>query len=349
MIQWDRSLPRRITTVTIAVYGAGGIGCYVGGRLAATGTEVLFIGRQRLADELAEHGLHLTDYLGADLRVGDVRYETTPAAAADADLVLVTVKSAATATAADELAEVLKPGAIVVSFQNGIRNGDVLRDRLKDQLVLSGMVPFSVLNRGGGSFHQGTEGGLDIQEHPRARGLRGRLRQGGAATHPARGHPAGAVGEAVDQPEQPGERVVGSPPADQLSQRAHRRCLAAAQAETLALLRAEGITPAQLMVIPPQRLPALLRLPDFIYKRLANKTLAIDPLARTSMWEDLRAGRRTEVDFINGEVVRLAETLGRTAPVNAKLIDLIRAAESGPTRAWTGPELLSELGEGAGS
>jgi 2-dehydropantoate 2-reductase len=61
------------------------------------------------------------------------------------------------------------------------------------------------------------------------------------------------------------------------------------------------------------------------------------------MWEDLQAGRRTEVDFINGEVVRLAESIGRTAPVNAKLIDLIRAAESGPRKAWTGPELLSEL------
>ena len=53
----------------IVVYGAGGIGCYVGGRLAATGAPVTFVGRQRLADELATHGLRLTDYLGADLRV----------------------------------------------------------------------------------------------------------------------------------------------------------------------------------------------------------------------------------------------------------------------------------------
>ncbi|HEY0473396.1 MAG TPA: 2-dehydropantoate 2-reductase [Kribbella sp.] len=335
--------------MTIAVYGAGGIGCYVGGRLAATGTEVLFIGRQRLADELAERGLHLTDYLGAELRVRDVRYETTPAAVADADLVLVTVKSAATAAAADELAEVLKPGAIVVSFQNGIRNGDVLRNRLKDQLVLSGMVPFSVLNRGGGSFHQGTEGGLDVHEHPAlADYVDAFVRAGLPLTQHADILPVQWAKLLINL-NNPVNALSDLPLRDQLSQRAYRRCLAAAQAETLALLKAEGITPAQLMMIPPQWLPALLRLPDFIYKRLANNTLAIDPLARTSMWEDLQAGRRTEVDFINGEVVRLAETLGRTAPVNAKLVDLIRAAESGPRRAWTGPELLSELGEGAGS
>jgi 2-dehydropantoate 2-reductase len=71
--------------------------------------------------------------------------------------------------------------------------------------------------------------------------------------------------------------------------------------------------------------------------------LAIDPLARTSMWEDLEAGRRTEIDYLNGEVVRLAESLGRTAPVNAKLVELIRGAESGRARGMTGSDLLGEL------
>jgi 2-dehydropantoate 2-reductase len=61
--------------VEIVVYGVGGIGCSGGGRLAATGTQVTFVGRQRMADELASHGLRMTDYLGAQLRVspGDLR------------------------------------------------------------------------------------------------------------------------------------------------------------------------------------------------------------------------------------------------------------------------------------
>ena len=62
----------------ICVFGAGSIGCYVGGRLAATGSRVTFIGRPRLAAEIRQHGLHLTDWLGADLRVppDDVRFDT---------------------------------------------------------------------------------------------------------------------------------------------------------------------------------------------------------------------------------------------------------------------------------
>jgi 2-dehydropantoate 2-reductase len=327
----------------IAVYGAGGIGCYLGGRLAATGTAVTLVGRQRMADELAEHGLHLTDYLGADLSVSDVPFMTDPVAVADAELVLVTVKSAATPTAADELAAVLKPGAIVVSFQNGIRNGDVLRERLPDQVVLSGMVPFNVLNRGGGAFHQGTSGGLDVQAHP---ALTPYVEAFATAGLPLTQH-ADIVpvqwAKLLLNLNNPINALSDVPLKEELSQRTFRRCLAAAQAETLGLLDAAGIKPAQLMAIPPHRFPALLRLPDFIYKRLAGKTLAIDPLARTSMWEDLQAGRRTEIDYINGEVVRLAESLNRSAPINTRLVALIRAAEQGPSRAWSGPELLEEL------
>ncbi|WBQ03584.1 2-dehydropantoate 2-reductase [Kribbella sp. CA-293567] len=331
--------------MTIAVYGAGGIGCYVGGRLAAAGADVVFVGRPRLAGELAEHGLRLTDYRGADLVVPaeEIRYATTPAAAGEADLVLVTVKSAGTAAAAGELASVLKPGATVVSFQNGIRNGEVLQERLPAHTVLTGMVPFNVLNRGAGAFHQGTEGALDVQRHPSLRPYE--------AAFTAAGLPLTQHDEIL--PVQWAKLLLNLnnavnalsdlPLRDELAQRDYRRCLAAAQAETLELLQAAGITPAQLTALPAHRLPAVLRLPDFLFKRLAARMLAIDPLARSSMWEDLRAGRRTEIDYLNGEVVRLAESLGRTAPVNAQLIELIRAAEAGRSVAVPGSTLLRAL------
>jgi 2-dehydropantoate 2-reductase len=329
--------------VTIAVYGAGGIGCYVGGRLVATGTDVVLVGRERMRDEIAAHGLHLTDYLGADLRAEKVRFRITPDAAAEADLVLVTVKSAATEAAAAELAGVLRPGALVVSFQNGIRNGELLRDRLAEQTVVTGMVPFNVLNRGDGSFHQGTEGGLDIQGHPDLQPFTEAFNRAGLPLTQHADILSVQWAKLLLNLNNPVNALSDLPLRDQLSQRDFRRCLAAAQSEALDLLTANGITPARLMALPPHRLPVVLRLPDFLFRRLASKMLAIDPLARTSMWEDLQAGRRTEVDYLNGEVVRLAESLGRTAPVNAKLIELIRAAESGPRKAWTGADLFAEL------
>ncbi|MFI5695611.1 2-dehydropantoate 2-reductase [Kribbella sp. NPDC051586] len=328
----------------IVVYGAGGIGCYVGGRLAASGTAVTFVGRQRMAAELAAHGLHLTDYLGADLRIapGDVRYETEPAAAAGADLVLVTVKSAATESAAAELAPVLKPGAVVVSFQNGVRNGELLRSRLTEQVVVPGMVPFNVLNRGAGVFHQGTEGALDVRRDAALAPYVEAFQWAGLPLTQHEDILPVQWAKLLLNLNNPINALSNLPLRDELSERAYRRCLAAAQSETLAILDAAGIEPAQLLAVPMRRFPSILRLPDFLFRRLASKMLAIDPLARTSMWEDLEAGRPTEIDYLNGEVVRLAESLGRPAPVNAKLVELIRAAETA-RRAWSGAELLREL------
>jgi 2-dehydropantoate 2-reductase len=331
------------------VYGAGSIGCYVGGRLLATGSRVTLIGRARLAGELATHGLHLTDWRGADLRVvpADVRFATAPAAAAEADLVLVTVKSAATEDAGRELAPVLQPGTLVVSFQNGLHNAAALRAALPQATVLTGMVQFNVIQRGGGHFHEGSEGKLEVEDHPL---LAPYLEAFARAGLPLERHDDMLPvqwAKLILNLNNPINALSNLPLKAELSERSFRRCIALAQAEALALVAAAGITPARLTPLPPHWIPRLLVAPDFLFTRLANRMLAIDPQARSSMWEDLEAGRTTEVDYLNGEIVRLAARLGRTAPVNARLVALVRAAEHGGRRDWTGDELHQELAAAA--
>src|ERR1700684_2040741 len=96
----------------IFIYGAGSIGCYVGGRLLAGGSDVSFIGRARVADQLRKQGITLSRHDDSRCFVPRERIDvsTDAAGAAAADLVLVTVKSAATPAAAAELANVLRPG-----------------------------------------------------------------------------------------------------------------------------------------------------------------------------------------------------------------------------------------------
>ncbi|MCO5400441.1 2-dehydropantoate 2-reductase [Ralstonia soli] len=330
----------------ICIVGAGSIGCYLGGRLLAAGANVTFVGRARIGNELRTHGLTLTDYRNGrwQVRAADVRYVTDPHAAADADLVMVTVKSAATQSVADELKPVLRPGATVISFQNGLSNADVLRAALPQQAVLAGMVPFNVMQPGPGAFHQGTGGELEVAASPVLQPFLDDFQRAGLPLMERTDMTAVQWAKLLLNLNNAINALANRPLKEELSQRAYRRCLALAQTEALRLLARAGIQPAKLTPVPPAWIPRLLATPDAVFARLGGKMLAIDPLARSSMSDDLAAGRATEVDWINGEVVRLAERLGQRAPVNAQLCALVHAAESATARPnWSGGNLLTAL------
>ncbi|MCV9935764.1 2-dehydropantoate 2-reductase [Boseaceae bacterium BT-24-1] len=328
----------------ICIYGAGSIGCYLGGRLAAGGADVGFVGRPGVGDELRAHGLTLTHYDGGSWRVPleAIAFSTEPSAAAAADLVLVTMKSGATAQAAAELAAVVSPNAVVISFQNGIGNTDTLRAALPGRTVLAGMVPFNVVRRSPGTFHQGSEGEPEVEEATELAPFLADFTRAGFALRRHRDMLPVQWAKLLFNLNNAVNALSGLPLQQELGQRDYRRCLALAQVEALALLSRAGIVPARLTPLPARWLPALLRLPDALFARLARKMLAIDPLARSSMADDLTAGRPTEVDWINGEVVRLAERFDRRAPVNERLVSLIKAAET-EKAGWSGEALLAEL------
>jgi 2-dehydropantoate 2-reductase len=330
----------------IYIYGAGSIGCYVGGRLLAGGSDVRFIGRARIAEQLRSHGITLSRHDDSRWHVPPERtvVSTDASAAADADLVLVTVKSAATATAGAELASVLRPGAIVVSFQNGVGNADVLRAALPRHTVLEGMVPFNVVERGPGAFHQGSAGDLEIRLTPAMQPFVDAFRRAGLPLIQHKDMVSVQWAKLLLNLNNAINALANRPLKEELSQHAYRLCLGMAQKEALALLKRAAIRPARVTPLPTTWIPHVLGVPDAWFERLGRAMLTIDPLARSSMSDDLAAGRTTEIDWINGEVVRLAERLGQTAPVNARLCELVRQAERADVRpAWSGEALLAEL------
>jgi 2-dehydropantoate 2-reductase len=327
--------------VKIAVLGAGAIGCWVGGRLAAAGDDVTLIGRPRVMAELAG-GLVVSE-------LGDKTWKVTPhlatdaAAAADADVVLVTVKSAATPEAAAELARVVRPDVVLASFQNGVRNPEVLRAALPDHTVLAGMVAYNVARVAPGHYHRGTTGELMIEAHVRAEPFVAACKRAELAIEPRADIVAVQWGKLVMNLNNAINALSGKPLLDQLSDRAFRRCLAAAQREALDILAAAELPVARLLALSPRWIVRLLPMPDWAFRPIANRVAGVDPNARSSMADDLAAGRATEVDYLQGEIVALADRAHAAAPVNAKLVTLVHAAETGGQRSFTGPELYAQL------
>src|SRR4029078_12302432 len=88
------------------------------------------------------------------------------------------------------------------------------------------------------------------------------------------------------------------------------------------------IEPATVGPISPKALPRIIDSPDWAFNNIFLKRWKIDYKARSSMAYDLAADRKTEIDYLNGELVRLAERLQRSAPVNRAIVELVRKAEA---------------------
>lgn len=330
---------------SIAVFGAGNIGCYVGGRLAAGGAAIRFIGRSRMAETLAQQGLTLSDYQGwqTTLASEQIRFSTEPATVADADLVLVTVKSGDTASAAAAIQPHLKASAIVLSLQNGMHNAEQLAALLPGHTVLSGIVPFNVAQTAAGHFHQGSEGSLVVEHAPQIASALPDFKRAGLPLVQHEDIHAVQWAKLLFNLNNAVNALSGLPLQAELSQRPYRRVLAAAQREGITLLREKQQPLAKLTPLPAHWLPALLEVPDTVFRIAAHKMLALDPLARSSMQDDLAAGRKTEIDYLQGEILTLAASLDRRAPVNARLLQLVHEAEQGGCRDWSGEALLAQI------
>ncbi|WP_192257002.1 2-dehydropantoate 2-reductase [Mesorhizobium caraganae] len=315
---------------TIVIAGAGSIGCYVGGCLALAGRKVVFLARPRIAEALLGGGLRVTDLDGRDRSIKPVSVTADPAAALpNADVVLVTVKNGATEEMAALIAAHARGDVVVVSLQNGVGNADRLRAGLGSRPVLAGMVPFNVVQSAEGDLplhmHRAGEGKVMIEEG--AASLAGLLDVEGLAVETHADIKAVQWGKLLINLNNALVALSGLPLASELADRRWRLILAGQIDEALAAMKASGIAPARIGGLRPGLLPKLLRLPDWLFRLVARRMLAIDPQARSSMWDDLQRGRPTEIGDLQGAVLSLAEKAGTPAPLLKRVTALVRQAE----------------------
>jgi 2-dehydropantoate 2-reductase len=313
---------------TIGVAGAGSIGCFVGGMLASAGCRVALLARPRVIAEIETSGLRLTSFDGSERKLAASRLTLSddPSVFSETGVVLVTVKSADTREMADLIARYAPPGVVVVSLQNGVGNVAVLRDRLPGRRVLGGMVPFNVISMGEGRFHRSTSGDIVIARDDAATAEK--LSVPGLHMRATADIDGVQWGKLIVNLNNALNALADMPLRRQLGQRVWRRLFADQMTEGLAAIRAEGIKPVSPTPIPAGWMPPLLRLPDIIFEALLGRTMKIDPEARSSMWEDLQRGRRTEIDYLQGVITEIADRRGLEAPLSRRIVALIRKAET---------------------
>jgi 2-dehydropantoate 2-reductase len=215
---------------------------------------------------------------------------------------------------------------VIVSLQNGVGNVSMLRERLPGRRVLGGMVPFNVIALGEGRFHRATSGDIVIEQD--AAGTAERLSVPGLKMRPTRDIAGVQWGKLLVNLNNALNALADLPLRQQLAQRSWRVLFADQMAEGLAAIRAEGIRPVSSTPVPVSWTPHLLRLPDILFNMVLGQTMKIDPEARSSMWQDLQRGRRTEIDYLQGVITAIADRRGLEAPLSRRIVALIKSAEA---------------------
>ncbi len=323
--------------------GAGLVGTYVGGRLAAAGVPVAFIGRAHLGADWAAQGLTLSDLDGARWTLPRLNWHNeVPVNEAPPALVLLCVKSAGTAEAAAQLGRCLPAGTCVVSLQNGVDNAAVAQQHAPQVRVLPGMVPFNVARPEPHRLHQGTSGRLMAADDPALRPWLPVFEQAGLPLALHADMPAVQWAKLLLNLNNPVNALSGLPLRAQLLDRDWRACTAALMAEALQVLAAAQQPLARLTPLPPRWLPALLRAPTPVFRLLAARMLRIDDEARSSMADDLRLGRPPEIDALCGAVVRVGQRVGVPTPCNQAMLAALGGPQ--PLPSATGAAWRQRLG-----
>jgi 2-dehydropantoate 2-reductase len=309
------------------VFGAGLIGCYLGGVLSARGAVVNLVCRPEVKAKLSK-GVQLSDYLGKTLTIINANLFSATNSK-PYSFIWLTVKCTGIQQALLEMDEYVSKHTVILCCQNGLGSDGIVKQAFPNNLVLRVMVPFNVVELKPGYFHRGSQGQLMIESTASSQQISQSLVDllDGELLPVTSCMEMTALlwaklqlnlGNSVNA-------LADIPVKAMLEQRTYRLVIALLMKELLLVTDKLGLSLPKITAVPARWLPAVLALPDFLFKRIANKMLAIDPTVRTSMWWDVSQGKLTEIDYLNGAIVELALRLNIACPANQNMLQLIKS------------------------
>jgi len=301
-------------TIRVAVLGAGAVGCFFGGMLARAGHQVTLIGRPVHVDAFRKSGLQF-EGLKFNERI-PVDASTEAEAVRGARLVLFCVKSTDTDEAAAQIAPYLDAGSIVVNLQNGVDNIERIRARVS-QTVIPAVVYVATEMAGPGHLKHHGRGDLVIGA------LDGEISMNSLEM-------TRNLFEAAGVPVVISDNVAGELWAKLVVNCAYNAISAITQLPYGKLIAGAGIRETMRDVVEETlavaKASGVRMAPDMLAR--TYKIAEGMPAQYSSTAQDLARGKPTEIDHLNGFVVRRGEALGIPTPANRALHALVKLIET---------------------
>lgn len=307
------------------IFGAGLIGGYLAGCFMNRGLNVALVGRNKTQAALA-NGLTVSDYLNHNAQLPSPTFTTQALAA---DILWLTVKCTAVEDSIAELSQFITPSTTIVCCQNGFGSDDKVRAAFPNNTVLTAIVEFNVSASTASHLHRSTQGNLVIEAHSAITPLGALLDCGLLPVQLSDDIESQRWAKLQLNLANAVNALADIPVKTMVEDAAYRKIIAALMTELLMVTDALEITLPKVTAVSAHLLPKLMRLPNWIFKLLAQKMLAIDPSARASMWWDLKDGRITEVKYLNAVVVQQGNACGISCPMNQGIVQLVQEIENG--------------------
>jgi 2-dehydropantoate 2-reductase len=306
-------LPAQSVPLSVAVMGAGAVGCFYGGMLARAGHTVALIGRPQHVQAILASGLRMQT-LGFDEAV-PLAASTEASAVAGADVVLFAVKSPETETAGEQIRAHLKPGALVLCLQNGVDNAERLRRVLPGATVAAAVVYVATEMAGPGHLRHHGRGELVIEPTPASEAVAQAFIASGVPTEISDNVRGALWAKLILNCAYNALSAVGRIAYGELVQRPGiQDVMRDVVAECRAVAAADGVT------IPGDV--------DLAVRRIAETM----PSQYSSTAQDLMRSKPSEIDHLNGYVVQRGAALGVPTPANQVLWVMVKLVEA-PTTA----------------
>ena len=333
------------TSAPIVFFGAGAIGCYVGAIWADAGCSITLLGRQSL-NSLRETGLSASN----GIKLAPVAFATNPTLAHDpsilksARLIVIAVKSTALPKVIADITSHSAPNTPILCLLNGIKPIRDLRAAFPNREIAAGMVPYNVVWANSAALQRSSIGNTILERTPATTELATSLKNAVEPLELSDTINAVQHGKLLLNLNNSINALSGKTLFHQLRERAYRRAYAAVLHEASTVLDHANIAYAKSGPLSAAKIVKMLRTPNWFFNTLVLPRQKLDPNSQTSMAQDLGAGKPTEIETLNGEICRIAQKFGITAPINTKLVDLIKQAEANGKTHFSGPELLRALG-----
>ena len=292
----------------VAVMGAGAVGCYFGAMLARHGHDVVLIGRSQHVEAIRKNGGVRLDSK-AFAGVVAIGATTEPAGVEGADLILFCVKSGDTESAGRSMAPFLKDTATILSLQNGVDNPARLQPLLRQAVVPAAVYVATEMAGPGHVLHHG----------------RGDLVIGASAASDA----VAAQLTAAAIPTKVSDRVIDQLWAKLVINCAYNALSAVAQLPYGRLFDVDGVREVMRNVVEECAAVAHalgVALPNDMYASTVALVTSM-PKQYSSTAQDVARGRPSEIDFLNGYVVRKGTELNIPTPVNLTLHSMVKLKE----------------------